>query len=294
VKYTILDLQRDFPTEEACLDWLIGFRWPEGIICKVCQKVTKHYKETGRKSYCCAECGNHLHPMAGTIFHRSRTPLVLWMYAIYRLGEGKAGVSAAQLQREIGVTYKTAWRMLHQIRKQMGASDEPLSGEVEIDETFIHPNPYKRTTAGKKYGYDARRTGSVIFGIVQRGGEVKLWHVKSTGARVLQPLIQANVQLGSVIHTDGYLAYRILSKKGYDHRWTDHGKGQFYTPDSYTQNIENVWSHLKRGIKGVYRHVSDTYLQLYAQEFAFRYSYRNHPSIFWVLAERVSRPVLES
>lgn len=287
-----MDLQRDFPNEEACLEWLINFRWPEGITCKRCQRVTKHYKETGRKSYACGVCGNHLHPMAGTIFHRSRTPLILWIYAIYRLGISKAGLAATQLQREIGVTYKTAWRMLHQIRSQMVASDHQLEGEVELDETFVHPNPYKRSTAGKKYGYDARRTGSVIFGMVQRGGEVKVWHVKSAGARVLQPLIQTHVRPGTLIHTDGYLAYRALPKKGYEHRWTDHGKGQYYTPDSHTQNIENVWSHFKRGIKGVYRHVSDKHLQLYAQEFAFRYSYRNYPSTFWVLAERVSRPVL--
>jgi len=216
------------------------------------------------------------------------------MYAIYRLGESKSGVAATQLQRELGVTYKTAWRMLHQIRQQMHPSDTLLQGEVELDETFVHPNPYKRSTAGRKYGYDARRTGSVIFGMVERGGEAKVWHVKAAGVRILQPLIQAHVKPGTLIHTDGYLAYRTLPKRGYEHRWTDHGKGQYYTLDSHTQNIENVWSHFKRGIKGVYRHVSDTYLELYAWEFAYRYSHRKYPSIFWVLAIRASQPVLKA
>lgn len=257
-------------------------------ISKKCQRVTKHYKDRNRRSYSCGVCGKHMHPTAGTIYHRSRVPLTDWFYAVYMMSSNKAGTSAMQIQRELGVTYKTAWRMMHQIRTMMDAPDVPLEDEVEIDETFVHANTFKRSSARKRYGFDARRKGEVVFGIVQRGGSVKVWHVKSTGARVLQPIIRSYVKSGSTIHTDGYLGYRRLPQMGYKHHWTDHSKFQFYTPESSTQNIENVWSHFKRGIKGVYRHIDKKYIQAYANEYAWRYSHRNATSMFWALMEQVS------
>lgn len=234
-------------------------------------------------------CGHQVSPTAGTIFHKSRTPLTDWFHAIYIMSTNKAGTSARQIERELGVTYKTAWRMMHQIRKMMDAPDEMLSDEVEIDETFIHPNTFKRSSARRAYGFDVRRKGEVVFGMVQRDGIVKVFHVKSTGARVLQPLIREHVLEGTIVHTDGYMGYRKLPKMGFEHRWTDHGKGQYYTPDSSTQNIENVWSHFKRGIKGVYRHIGNDYIQAYANEYAWRYNHRNSVNMFWSLMGQVDR-----
>lgn len=293
MKYTVKDLRVDFPDEEACLAWLIDWIYPDGVTCKNCQKITKHYKDNGRRSYSCSQCGNHVHPTAGTIYHNSHVPLTDWFYAVYLMSTNKAGTSAKQIERELGVTYKTAWRMMHQIRKMMQGPDELLSDEVEIDETFIHPNTFKRSSARRVYGFDVRRKGEVVFGMVQRGGAVKVFHVKSNGARVLQPLIREHVAQGTLIHTDGYLAYRKLPQMGFEHRWTDHGTGQYYTPDSYTQNIENVWSHLKRGIKGVYRHIGKQYIQAYANEYAWRYNNRNAISMFWILMGGASKPSLK-
>jgi transposase-like protein len=287
MKYTVKDLRRDFPNDDACLAWLVDWLYPDGITCKNCAKVTKHHKVKSRRSYSCDECGHHVHPTTGTIFHNSHVPLTDWFEAIWVMSSNKAGTSAKQIERQLGVTYKTAWRMMHQIRKMMDAPEGLLDGEVEIDETFIHPNSFKRSSARKKYGYDVRRSGEVVFGIVQRGGIVKVWHVPGTGVRVLMPIIERNVVYGNIIHTDGYHGYRGLTKTGYEHRWTDHGKGQYYTPDSYTQNIENVWSHFKRGIKGVYRHIGKDYIQAYANEYAWRYSNRNKPSMFWSLMARI-------
>jgi hypothetical protein len=178
--------------------------------------------------------------------------------------------------------------MMHQIRKMMTASDGLFSGEVEMDETYVHPNTFKRSSARRVYGYDVRRKGEVLFGIVQRGGGVRIWHVRSAGARVIKPLIFGHVKYGSLVHTDGAQLYRALPRAGYEHRITEHGVGEYYREDSYTQNIENVWSHLKRGIKGVYRHVSKKYLQAYADEYAWRYSNRNRTSMFWALMCRLS------
>lgn len=201
---------------------------------------------------------------------------------MYLMGTNKAGTSAKEIERELGVTYKTAWRMMHQIRKLMKPSEELFEGEVEVDEAFIHGDVWKRSSARRRYIHNGRG-GEVLFGIVQREGRVRIWHVKSYGSRVLRPIIHENVRKGTVVHTDGYSAYRPLRDEGYEHRWTVHQDGEFYTPDSATQNIENVWSHLKRGIKGVYRHISPKHLQKYANEFAFRYSYRKHPCLFWAL-----------
>lgn len=287
MKYPLKQLRVDFPDDDACLAWLVDWLYPEGITCKNCEKITKHHRVRSRKSYSCDECGHHVYPMAGTIFHNTRVPLTDWFHAIWLMSMQKAGTSAAQVQRELGCTYKTAWRMMHQIRTMMAAPEDMLSGEVELDETFIHANSFKRSSARRRYGSDARRTGEVVFGIVQRGGVVKVWHVKSTGARVLQPLIRQNVKHGTLIHTDGYLAYRKLPQMGFEHRWTDHGKGQYYTPDSYTQNIENVWSHFKRGIRGVYRSIGKKYVQAYADEYAWRYSNRNKPNMFLSLLCRI-------
>lgn len=255
MKYTVKQLQADFPDDDACLEWLVAYLYPNGITCPKCDTITKHYRVSGRRSYCCSKCGNHLYPLTNTIFHRSRTPLTDWFHAIYIMSTNKAGTSARQIEREIGVTYKTAWRMMHQIRSMMGNKDTELANDVEVDETYIHPNVFKRSSAQKRYGRDARRTGEILFGAVERNGEVKIWHVKSSGVRVLQPLILANIKDKSTVHSDGHKSYTSLPKYGYDHRTTNHGIGEYYTEYSYTQNIENVWSHIKRGIKGVYRHV---------------------------------------
>lgn len=289
MKYTLKDLRADFPDDDACLRWLVDWLYPEGVTCKNCEKITKHHKVKSRRSYSCDECGHHVHPTAGTIFHNSHVPLTDWFEAVWVMSSNKAGTSAKQIERQLGVTYKTAWRMMHQIRKMMDAPDGMLSEEVEIDETFIHANSFKRSSARRRYGYDARRTGEIVFGIVQRGGSVKVWHVKSTGARVLQPIIRDNVKYGTLIHTDGYQGYRRLPQMGFEHRWTDHGAGQYYTEASYTQNIENVWSHFKRGIKGVYRHIGHDYVQAYANEYAWRYSNRNKPSMFWSLMCKIKQ-----
>lgn len=290
MKYTVKQLQVDFPDDDSCLEWLMQHNYPDGIICHRCKETTKHYRVSGRRSYACSKCGNHMYPLAGTIFHGSRTALTDWFHAIYIMNTDKAGTSARQIERELGVTYKTAWRMMHLIRSMMGNPDAELENEVEVDETYVHPNTFKRSSARRRYGFDARRTGEILFGAVQRGGAVKIWHVKSSGVRVLKPLILSNVKDASVIHSDGHGSYRTLPKHGYDHRTTNHAFHEYYTEDSHTQNIENVWSHIKRGVKGVYRHIDPNYLQLYANEFAWRYNHRQHKVLFWLLLADATSP----
>jgi len=122
-KYTLREFKKDFPNTETCLEWLKDRLYPDGIFCKVCDKVTSHYLIESRKSYSCQECGHHVHPTANTIFHKSRTPLNVWFYVIYRLASTKGGISAKQIERETGVTYKTAWRMCDLIRTQLNNNE---------------------------------------------------------------------------------------------------------------------------------------------------------------------------
>jgi transposase len=262
--------------------------YPDGITCKSCKVVTKHYPITGRKVYSCGTCGSQVSPLVGTIFESTKTPLPKWFYAMYLMATNKAGTSAAQLSRELGVKWDTAHHMMMQIRQLMEPDTEPLEGEVEIDETFIHANTFKRSSAARRYGWDARRTGHVVFGVVsRRTGEARAYHVRAAGERVLTPLIRANVKAGSLIHSDGYGAYRKLPNWGYRHRTTNHSKLEFYREDSSTQRIENFWSTWKPRMKGTYKSVSREYLQEYANEFAWRYTHREKPSMFWSLMARV-------
>lgn len=136
-KYTLQDFQSDFPDHKACLDWLFYYRYPNGITCSSCGTVNaKHHYIVSRKSYSCQECGHHVHPTAGTIFHKSSTSLTLWFYAIYLMAQTHTGISAKQLERELGVTYKTAWRMFKLIRSRLDEGDASFSGadrDVEVD-----------------------------------------------------------------------------------------------------------------------------------------------------------------
>src|SRR5258708_6374355 len=136
-KYTIRDFEKQFSNDDLCLDWLVSHLYPNGIFCKTCGQITKHYKMAARKSYSCNNCGNHFHPTAGTIYHKSSTPLRLWFYAAYLMASTRCGISAKQIERELGVTYKTAWRMFHQIRSMLDESDKKLGNQVEVDETYI-------------------------------------------------------------------------------------------------------------------------------------------------------------
>lgn len=285
LKYTIKDLQRDFPTDDACLDWLLQYFYPNGITCKRCNKITKHYRVKSRRSYSCDICGNHVHPTADTIFHKSPTPLTLWFYAIYLMTSTRAGISAKQLERELGVTYKCAWRMFHQIRKMMFDDPTPLKGEVEVDETYIGGKGSNR----KFQWHETNGDKEVVFGMVERQGKAKVRHVLSSGTRSLLPQIKSNVEPNTHIYSDQWGAYKTLPKLGYPHDSVNHHI-TYIVGNVHTQNIENLWSNMKRGITGVYRHVDKRYLQAYINEYAFRYNNRkSQQAMFWILMNRVQR-----
>ncbi len=280
-RYTIRDFQRDFQNDAACLEWLKDYRWPEGIRCEKCNRVTKHHLMSSRRSFSCQECGHHVHPTAGTIFHKSATPLTLWFYAVYLMAQTRGGISAKQIERETGVTYKTAWRMCKLIRERLDEGSDPLSGKVEVDESYFggkRPGKRGRGAAGK----------TPVVGAAQRKGQIKAVAVQDTKARTLIPMIQENIKEGSTVYTDENWAYNRLRKTGYDHSSINHSAKVYVSGDVHTNTIEGFWSLIKRGISGVYHQVSPKYLQRYVNEYVFRYNHRNDEQpMFLSFLERV-------
>ncbi len=201
-KYSVRDLRNDFPDDTACLEWLKDRRWPNGIHCQNCDKITPHYLVSSRKSYSCQFCGNHVHPTADTIFHKSRTPLTLWWHAIFLLAQTRGGISAKQVEREIGVTYKTAWRMCKLIRQQLDENKDPFGGngkEVEVDETYFGP----KSKEGKRGRGSERKVP--IVGVVERGGKVHTQVVPNVKKDTLQTVVKETVEPGTTVNTDGKL-----------------------------------------------------------------------------------------
>jgi transposase len=210
---------------------------------------------------------------------------------VYLVTQTRSGMSAKTLERMTGTTYKCAWRMLHQIRKLMAEDGIPLMGQIEVDETYIHADPSKntrlaaKTIPGKRY-YDSQ----IVLGAVERGGRAKVWHVKSSGARVLLPKIISNVVTDATIFSDDWRAYIRLPLFSYQHATINHSEGKYVNGHIHTQNVENLWSHIKLGIKGVYRHVSPKHLQAYIDEYSFRYSHIRTPKfMFDILLANVAR-----
>jgi transposase len=245
-RYTIDTLHLEFPDDDTCLDYMFNLSYGNLSACPSCGVVNpRYYRVRGRKCYACNDCGYQISPLANTIFHKSETPLTKWFYAIYLFSVGKNGVSAKELERHLGVTYKTAWRMARQIRLMMQQTGSPLSGIVEADETYI-------------------------------GGKTKLDRKfsKQADATVTLPFLRANILPGSTLHTDDSRIYSRV-KRDFTHEFVNHSKLEYVKSGVHTNTIEGFWGQLKRSLDGTYHCVSPKYLQLYVNEFVYRYNYRN-------------------
>jgi len=283
-----MEFVREFPDDETCLRHVWRERFaPDGehAFCERCEaeRVFKRY-ETAQKRPCwfCQTCGHRIHPLKGTIFERSSTSLQLWFYAMYLITSTRCGVSAKQLERELGVTYKTAWRMFNKIRNQLMADDaaEPLSGEVEIDETFIGGKPresYRREVARKGWNmqtaYWDRK--AVVFGAVERGGRIRASVIPNSRGTTLHTKIGEYVLPDSMIYTDDFTAYKQLGKKGYQHKRINHSARIYVDGDVHTQTIEGFFGLFKNGVRGSYHAVSQKWLQGYLNEYVWRYNRRD-------------------
>ena len=291
LRYSMRDFNIEFPDDNACLEYVKEQRWPNGMApCTKCRKTTKHYRVGNRTAYACQFCGKHIYPLAGTIFEKTSTSLKTWFYAMYLMGSTRCGISAKQVQRETGVTYKTAWRMFKQIRSLLSDGDMQLEGPtVEVDETYMGGR--RKGMRGRAMAGDKKLVP--VVGIVQRNGLAIAKHVKNVKAKTLVGLIRKHVTPGSTVYTDEYAAYNTISKgKRFVHRKIKHSAGIYVMGDIHTNSVEGLWSLIKRGIKGVYHHVDPQYLQTYLNEFCFRYNRRHEGNKqFKAILLRASRTV---
>ncbi|MCF7635288.1 MAG: transposase IS1595 [Dehalococcoides mccartyi] len=266
-KYTTKDFERDFPSDDVCMDWLFNTRYPEGVHCPKCDKVTKHHRIKARSSYSCDICGSQVYPTAGTIFHKSSTPLKVWFQVMYRMASTRYDISAKQIQRETGVTYKTAWRMFKQIRSLLNEDCGTVKGEVKADETYIGG----KRSGTRGHGAEGK---TPVIGIAQRHGKIIASVSPDVSSKTITPFIAQNMASESTAY-DEFRSYNNVSKAGYKHRIVKHGREQWVDGLAHINTIESFWSLMKRGIEGVYHAVSPKHLQSYVNEYSFRYNHRN-------------------
>lgn len=276
---TIQEFMKRFPDDEACLDHLMKVRFGENFACPKCGEIGKFRKLSKHPAYTC-NCGHHIHPMQGTIFNDSHTALAKWFYAMYLFTTTRHGVPAKELQRQLGVSYPTAFRMAHLIRQYMATvdGDGSLGGHVEVDEIYI---------GGKSHGGKRGRGApnkTIVFGMLERQGDVMTRVVPNARRKTLEPEILANVRKGATVSTDEWIAYKNLGKWGYKHGAVDHSAEQWVFGAHHTNGLEGFWSLLKRSIRGTHVHVSPKHLTKYLGEFEFRYNMRETP---WLMLDRL-------
>ena len=285
---TYTEFMRLFPDNAACLDYLKEKFYADGTACPKCGKASKFHRITGRSAYSCQFCGHHVYPTAGTIFHKSTTSLQLWFWAIFLMSSTRCGISAKQLEREIGVTYKTAHRMFKQIRRLLTeGDDEPMTGEVEMDETYVGG----KDRAGR-VGRPSRDSAKVpVFGMVERQGRVRAVVVTDASTATLSEAIGTHVLPESMIFTDEWSPYERIGHNFREHHRIKHRAGVYVDGNVHTNTIEGFFGNLKKGIRGVYHAVSRDYLQSYLNEYAWRYNHRQdrHP-MFWTILDQVQKP----
>jgi transposase len=278
MKYTFKQFQAEFPDDAACLEKLMEINYGGTLtVCPQCREERQFHAMTQRKAYACQHCGFHIYPCAGTIFHKSSTKLTNWFFAMYLMTSTRHGVAAKELQRQIGCTYKTAWRMAHELRKLMAQADRGgmLSGHVEIDETWI---------GGKQKRRDRARKGSnkmVVMGMVERDGKIIAGPVRDSMQNTLEPIALRNIHPEAVVSTDEAGAYNDLRHSFRQHGRVNHSLEEWVRGIHHTNTIEGHWSQLKRSIRGTHVHVSGKHLWKYVSEFSYRRNMRHsHRDMF--------------
>ena len=281
-----MELEKRFSTEEACRKYLEAIRWPQGFICPRCRTSEYWMGSRGRKI--CVSCGYQATVTAGTIFERTRMPLMLWFRAIWWVTSQKNGVSALGLQRVLGLgSYETAWTCLHKLRHAMvRPGRDKLSGRVEVDETYL---------GGLEEGVRGRKTEKkalIAVGAEENGkgiGRIRICQIKDASAASLHPFIANNIESGSIIHTDGWDGYSGLDKKDYSHKVTVL-RGKKESASELLPRVHRVISLLKRWLMGTHQGaVSHAYLDYYLDEFTFRFNRRNsrhRGKLFYLLLQQ--------
>jgi transposase-like protein len=282
-----------FPTAEAVINYFLKIRYPNGVVCPHCGSVSVYHRTEKPKLFDCKDCHNTFSPLTNTIFEKSSTDLVKWVYAVHLFLNAKKGISAKQLEREIDVTYKTSWRILHQIRKAMGNAENKKFFDtiVEIDETYVGGKPRK---GHSKVGRGTDKTP--VVGVIDRENKKVFTRLalpnglgqKLTATQLIDILSEVSKQSNNnTIITDEFRGYDPLTKKGFVHFRVNHSENYSDGNGVHTNNIESFWATLKRGVYGVYHHISVKHMQKYLDEFGFRYNNRKENMFELVLKQSV-------
>lgn len=269
---TIVDLNRAFSTEEKCREYLCRLRWPEGIACPRCAAKTISTIRAHNR-FECSKCRYQFTATAGTIFHDSHLPLEKWFLAAYLMCESRKGVSANQLKRVLGTSYKTAWYLCHRIRAAMKEIEPaPLGGTVEVDETYI---------GGRRRMPRHMDNKTMVLGAIQRGGQVRLKVEQRPTKPILRKFLRSTTGKGlAAVYSDERPGYKHVIPGDTPHETVNHSAEEWVRGNVHTNTIEGVFSLFKRSIVGAYHQVSAKHLDAYLDEFEFRFNRRNSEKLF--------------
>ena len=276
---SLIQIADYFNTEDICKQAIAQERWGDGeVVCPYCGGTHCYMTAEGR--YICKDCHNKFSVLVGTIFENTKISLRKWFMAMYLINSHKKGVSSCQLARDIQVTQKTAWFLLHKIRGLYGQSDSTvLNDEVEMDEMYLGGREANKHESKRTEGTQGRstKTKTPIFGMIEReNGTVVAMKVENTQGATLMPIVSQFVEEGSTTYTDEATIYNKLSENGYEHMFVNHNKREFVrSSDIHTNGIEGFWAHFKRVVFSTYHMVSKDYLQRYIDEQAYRWNTRD-------------------
>jgi transposase-like protein len=272
--FSVREFFKRFPNDDACLAHIMEVRFGgTRFECGACKKEATHHKLKERRTFVCANCGHHVNPTAGTILHDTRTPLVSWFYAMYLFCTTRHGVSGKELQRQLGVTYKTAYRMGQQIRDLTSKAqgfDGLLSGHVELDEAYVGG----RRSGGKRGRGAPGKT--IVMGLAEREGAFRAVVIPNVKKDTLRNVVLENVAPGSAVSTDELVSYGLLSDDGYKHGVVSHGKKEYAYYDYraketfHVNTVEGFWRLFKASIRSTHVQISGKHMQRYLNEFTFR------------------------